>query len=317
MKEPTHPEGDQPMSAQPARSPRPLGTLGPQSGRAPTAQRMIFGETLRKYRDACGLKEKDAAERLGNCSASKISRLERGEHDFKESDVLRLLEIYHVVDRVERERLLAMSRHANGKGWWDSYRDVAPKELQTYVSLEDIAQRIRCYESGQLPGLLQTMDYTRALVRANSPDAEDHKAIDRIVELRAMRARRFLEESDTQLICVLDEVTLSRGYGSQTIMHQQMNHLIDLAGHERITFRLIPSAGLNVPVQIGTTTIFDFAEDQLPAIVYVEGCNGGIYLQDRHGVDTYEKRFDYLRVAAQNPVACVTKLGAYARKYGG
>jgi transcriptional regulator with XRE-family HTH domain len=133
---------------------------------------MIFGATLRKHREALKLKEKDVAEQVGGWSATKISRLERGEHTFKEGDVLRLLEVYKVTDAAERERLLGLCREANKKTWWDGYRDVAPKELQTYVSLEDIAQRIRSDESGQLFGLLQTVDYTRALVRASRDLAE-------------------------------------------------------------------------------------------------------------------------------------------------
>ncbi|MFC4033479.1 helix-turn-helix domain-containing protein [Streptomyces polygonati] len=306
------------MPAQPSRTPtrsaQGVRNVRPLSGRAPTAQRMIFGETLRKHREALGLKEKEVAEAIGGCSASKISRLENGEHDFKEKDVLCLLDVYQVADPAERERLLALSQEANQKGWWEAWRDVAPKELQTYVSLEDIAARIRSYESGQLLGLLQTADYTRALVQANSLEPSGRTA-DRIIELRAMRAQRFLEESATQLICVLDEVTLSRGYGTNQIMHQQIEHLIDLAEHERISFRLAPSARLNLPVQIGTTTIFDFTADQLPAIVYVERCNGGLYLQDRHEVDSYERGFDRLMVNTLGPVACLQKLKDYSKKY--
>ncbi|CAG6394632.1 helix-turn-helix domain-containing protein [Streptomyces cocklensis] len=302
------------MSAQPSRAPRGVRHVRPLSGRAPTAQRMIFGETLRKHRDALGLTEKEVARAVGGCSASKISRLESGEHDFKEKDVLGLLDVYGVVDADERERLLGLSQQANEKGWWEAWRDVAPKELQTYVSLEDIAARIRSYESGQLLGLLQIPDYTRALVKANSLEPNVRTA-ERIIELRTMRAQRFLRDSGTQLICVLDEVTLSRGYGTNPIMRRQIEHLIELAGHERISFRLAPSARLNLPVQIGTTTVFDFAADQLPAIVYIERCNGGLYLQDRQEVDSYERGFDRLMVGSLGSAACVQKLKDYCQKY--
>jgi len=275
---------------------------------------MIFGETLRKHREALGLTERQVGQAIGNCSASKISRLESGEHDFKEKDVLCLLDVYQVVDPAERERLLELSQEANEKGWWEAWRDVAPKELQTYVSLEDIAARIRSYESGQLLGLLQIPDYTRALVRANSPEP-DRRTAERIMELRAMRAQRFLRESTAQLICVLDEVTLSRGYGTHPIMRRQIEHLMELSAHERISFRLAPSAKLNLPVQIGTTTVFDFTADQLPAIVYVERCNGGLYLQDRQEVDSYERGFDRLMVNSLGPASCLQKLKDYCQKY--
>ncbi|MFG1807191.1 helix-turn-helix domain-containing protein [Streptomyces sp. NPDC049040] len=302
------------MSAQPSRAPRGVRHVRPLSGRAPTAQRMIFGETLRKHREALGLTERQVGQAIGSCSASKISRLESGEHDFKEKDVLCLLDVYQVADPAERERLLELSQQANEKGWWEAWRDVAPKELQTYVSLEDIAARIRSYESGQLLGLLQIPDYTRALVKANSLEP-NRRTAERIMELRAMRAQRFLRESTAQLICVLDEVTLSRGYGTNPIMRRQIEHLMELSAHERISFRLAPSAKLNLPVQIGTTTVFDFTADQLPAIVYVERCNGGLYLQDRQEVDSYERGFDRLMVNSLGPASCLQKLKDYCQKY--
>ncbi|WP_328917460.1 MULTISPECIES: helix-turn-helix domain-containing protein [unclassified Streptomyces] len=305
------------MPAQPVRVPRGARNVHSLSGRAPTAQRMMFGATLRKHREALGLTEREVAQQIGGCSASKISRLESGEHDFKERDVLSLLDVYKVVVPAERERLLLLSRQANEKGWWEAWRDVTPKELQTYVSLEDVAQRIRSYESAQLLGLLQTTDYTRALVRANSSQTDNGRQIDRITELRAERARRFMEESDTELMCVLDEVTLSRGYGTRQVMRDQIQHLIDLAEHERITFRLAPYSGMNIPVQIGTTTIFDFEADQLPAIVYVEHRSGGMYQHDRDEVDGYAMGFDRLLVASMKPSACLTRLKDYAMKYSG
>ncbi|MEE4543964.1 helix-turn-helix transcriptional regulator [Streptomyces sp. V4-01] len=302
------------MSAQPARSPRTVLNLHPAAGRAPTAQRMIFGATLRKHREACSLKEKDAAEHLNGCSASKISRMEGGVHDFKEADVLRLFALYGITDDEERARLLGMCRLANKKAWWEGYLDVAPKELQTYTSLEEIAQRIRCYESGQLFGLVQTSDYTRALVQANMPDAAP-SVIDKIVEFREMRAHRFAEESTTELVYVLDEVTLSRGFGGRKVMLRQIIRLLELFDHPRITFRLIPSRGNDIPVQMGTSAIFDFAEDQLPPIVYVEGLIGGLYLQDEDSVDTWVKSFDRLQIAAHHRQACKKKLAEYAMTY--
>lgn len=299
-----------------SRSPRTVRNLHAMSGRAPTAQRMKFGEMLRQHRVRLGLTEKEVAQRLGGRSASKISRLESGEHDFKESDVRSLLDVYGVEDPAERERMLELAHEANQKGWWEPYSDVATKELQTYVSLEDIAQRMRSFETGQLHGLLQIPDYTRALVRANSPHL-DAKSVERITELRRLRAERFLQDSSAELKCVLDEVTLSRGYGSDSIMQQQVEHLISLADHPRLTFRLIPTRGLNLPVQIGPTTIFDFAAGQLPAIVYAERIDGGLYLQDPAAVDRYAKAFDHLLVKAKPPARYLQKLKDYSKLYGG
>jgi hypothetical protein len=182
------------------------------------------------------------------------------------------------------------------------------------VSLEDIAQLIRSYENEQLLGLLQIPDYTRHLVSVNSPE-KSKQEVDRIAELREARQERFLRESKTELLCVLDEATLVRGYGSKAVMRRQLEHLITLADHERINFRLAELSRLNMPVQIGTTTIFEFEDGQFPNVVYIEGPTAGQYLEDAGAVDEYSKRFDRLLVASTRSTACVRKLQHHRNKY--
>jgi transcriptional regulator with XRE-family HTH domain len=299
----------QPVGDRPQRGRRGVREL---SGRAPTARRMIFGRLLRQLRIEAGLNERDTA-RLMKQSSSKISRLEGGFHDFKEPDVERLLDITGVADQEERERLLVMARQANEPGWWDQWSDVSTKSLQTHVSLEDIAQRIRSYEMQQIVGLLQIPDYAKALVQANSDRRKPQ--IDRIVELREMRQRKFLDESKAHLLCIIDEVTLVRGYGTEQTMRRQIDHLISLADHPRVNFRLVELSRHNLPVQVGTTTVFDFEDGQLPDIVYLESANGGRFLQEPEQVDEHAKAFDRLLVTSMNQLACVRRMQHYSRKY--
>jgi transcriptional regulator with XRE-family HTH domain len=273
---------------------------------------MIFGAVLRKHREALDLREAEVARKLV-WSASKVSRLEKGEHSFKPGDVGKLLSVYGVHDAAEQERMFGLARDANARQWWDSYRGVR-KELQTHVSLEEIAQRLRSYENAQLLGLLQIPDYTRALVNSYDPHASP-ATIDSRTEFRALRASRFFNESTATLMCAIDEITLSRGYGNREIMRRQCEHLIDLAEHERVTFRIVPSSGFGFPTQIGTTTIFDFADDQLETIVYAERPNGALYLHDEQEVDEYVKGFDRLMVMSMSPKLSVQKLRDYVKKY--
>ncbi|WP_037909138.1 helix-turn-helix domain-containing protein [Actinacidiphila yeochonensis] len=273
---------------------------------------MIFGATLRQRREARGLTTEDVGRHIGQ-SASKVSRMENGRHDFKEEDLHRLFGIYGITEQAERERLLHLARKANERGWWDAWSDVSTKTLQTLVSLEDMAQRIRCYEIGQLPGLVQTTDYTRELIRANSPAREAQEA-ERAVELRAMRQLRFAEAGDRKLLCVLDEVTLVRGYGTRQVMRRQLEHLVALSERPDISLRLVELTRLNLPVQIGTTTIFDFADGRLPDIVYIERPNGGLYLHDESEVDEHVKGFDRLLYASLGHHATVRRIQDHLKK---
>lgn len=267
---------------------------------------------LRLLRMRAGLKEAQAAEVIDFDYASKISRMEKGEHDFKEHEVCALLRAYGAADH-ECERVRSLAMKANRPSWWDEWSDVSPNSLQTHVSLEEIAQRIRSYEMQQLLGLLQIPEYTRALVLANSPHTEE-KAVDRIVEFRAMRQRRFLEASTAHLLCLLDEVTLTRGYGTPECMGKQLDRLLELAHHPRITFRLAPLNGRNMPVQLGTTTIFDFADGALSDIVYLEQSNGGRYIHDPARVDEHVKGFDLLLLTSLTKQATLRRIADHRRK---
>src|SRR5215207_2477746 len=110
-----------------------------QSERAgPTVRRMLVGAKLRRLRTDMGLSREEAAEAI-RASEWKIHRLENGQVGFKERDIIDLL------------------RH---------YGDVLPPWFRTYVDLESAATLIRTYEGQFVPGLLQTDDYMRALVRA-------------------------------------------------------------------------------------------------------------------------------------------------------
>jgi transcriptional regulator with XRE-family HTH domain len=271
------------------------------------------GETLRRLRTSAGFKEKEAAEVI-KCSASKISRLESGQHDFREPELRTLLDFYKMTDPAARDDLIGLALKANEPGWWDKWHDVCTNPLRTHVSLEEVAHWIRSYEVAQLVGLLQIPDYARALVRANSPEL-DKRAVDRIVELRTVRRQRFLDESDADLLCVLDEVTLARGYGPSETMRRQLDFLMSLADNPRITFRLVPLNGRNLPVQsVGTTTIFDFTDKRLPSMVYMEFPNGGQYIEDPTRVDAHVKSFDRLGTASMNQAAAVQKMRDYLRK---
>ena len=67
---------------------------------------------------------------------------------------------------------MALARQANSPGWWHKYGDVLPDWFQVYVGLEEAASLIRLYEVQFVPGLLQTADYARAVVRLGQPAAD-------------------------------------------------------------------------------------------------------------------------------------------------
>lgn len=303
------------VSAQPSFGQRRPRIVGDVTGRPPVASRLLFGMMLRGLRLERDVTAKEVYRATG-IRESKLSRLEGGCHDFKEADLRALFAFYGRTDPQWIDHQLHAARQANERPWWHPWNDVSTNALQTHVSFEDVAHLIRSYEMQQLQGLLQIPDYTRALIRANAV-AKSPAHIDRIVEFRQERQRRFFEHSEGFLLCLLDETTLARGYGTHEVMQRQMEHLLHLAETHprRLGLRLVPLKALNQPVQIGSTTFFTFAEGALPTIIYTERPGRGEYLQDPDLVDEQMKAFDRLLGASLNQQACLRRIKDYHRSY--
>ncbi|MFJ4685224.1 helix-turn-helix domain-containing protein [Streptomyces sp. NPDC091377] len=288
---------------------------GPKAGRrgavrylqnetAPSASRMVLGNALRHRRNLAGLKLEEVAKRLG-VSSSKVSRIESGSIPAKEQDLLRLFAVYRIEHRGDQEELLELSQVAKEAAWWQPWSAITPKYLQAVVSFEDMAQRIRSYESQYLYGLLQTPEYARALIERGRGPVSAH---DDLVDFRAKRQQRFAAAPGKTLIAVVDEAALRRPIGSVDIMRGQVQHLIELTRNPRYQLRLAELGRFGVPVELGSTTVFDFESRLLPTIACMEGFDGSLAIDDDQMVDRRAKMFDALRARALGPHAMRRKL---------
>ena len=71
----------------------------------------------------------------------------------------------------ERADVLRLAREAARPGWWHQYGEILPGWFEFYIGLEAAASRIRTYEMQFVPGLLQTPEYARAVIRGGHPAA--------------------------------------------------------------------------------------------------------------------------------------------------
>src|SRR5580700_10458333 len=134
----------------------------PEPTEGPTVLRIMLGGQLRRLRESRGITAQASARAIRG-SESKISRIELGRNAIREIDVLDLL-TYYGVGAVEREQLLTLAEQANRPGWWHRYNDILPDWFQSYVGMEEAATSIRVYEAQFIPGLLQTPQYTAAVL---------------------------------------------------------------------------------------------------------------------------------------------------------
>jgi hypothetical protein len=270
---------------------------GAQSG--PTALRIVLGGHLRRMRVAAGISRSDAGWEIRS-SESKISRMELGRVGLRERDVSDLLTLYGLDDEEERERLLGLAREANNPGWWHRFGDVLPSWFQSYIDLEGTAELIRLYDLQLIPGLLQTPEYTRAVVqlgRGSVPTEE----VERRIALRLQRQEALTRPEPIRLWAVVDEAALRRPVGGTTCIVEQLDHLIKISEMPNVTLQVAPFGLGGHAAQAGAFTILRFREPDLPDKVYIEHLTSALYLDTPEELDQYTAAMEALCVAAPQP----------------
>jgi transcriptional regulator with XRE-family HTH domain len=262
---------------------------------SPTVRRRRLALELRRLREAARLTCEEVAEHL-ECSASKISRVETGRVSVSPRDVRDMLELYGV-PTAQRESLVQLARDSRQKGWWHAYSDTMQPQMATYIGLESAASEIRIYEVSLIPGLLQTEDYARAVIRAgmvNSP-AED---IERRVSLLMARQPAVVRDDPPKVWAVLDEAALRRRVGGSGLMRLQLEHLLAQAALPNVAVQVIPFGGGAHPAMGRPFIILVFPERVDTDVIYLEDLTSALYLEDVAEVDRYNVFFNHLRATA-------------------
>jgi transcriptional regulator with XRE-family HTH domain len=272
------------------------GLANQQAG--PTILRILVGAHLRRLREASGISREKAGYAIRG-SHSKISRLELGRSSVKLRDIADLLSLYGIRDEAERSALLALAEQSNEPGWWDEFKDVTPEWFEPYLGLEQGAAMIRGYDVQFVPGLLQTEQYARSVIRFGHPDLPTAQA-ERRVTLR-MRRQEILERHDPpRLWMIVDEGALRRQIGDPATMRGQFEHLISLARRPRVTLQVMPFASGH-PLGGGPITLLRFAEDELDDVVYLEQLAHAIYVTKPAELAPYWHFMNQLGVRALPP----------------
>src|ERR1700743_3745755 len=184
----------------------------------PTVRQRRLAQALRELRHEAGLTQDAVAARM-DWHTSKLFRLENARSPrVNWLDVRELMDMYGVRSP-HREALIQLAKDARMMGWWTPYRDVF---TGSYVALEDEASAMRLYCPELVPGLLQTEDYARAVIRAVRP-GYDEESVERRVIARLARQKELLDRiSPLDLALVLNEAVLRRLVGGAPTLGAQL-----------------------------------------------------------------------------------------------
>jgi transcriptional regulator with XRE-family HTH domain len=292
-------------------------------------RRRLLGSALREYRETLGYNLEDAA-RILDCDRSKMSRIETGERGIGAEELEELLREYGV-PIIEQEALLAVAHRGRESGWWLDYRDVLPPEAQDFVSLEIAATEILAYEVNQVPDLLQTSDYMRAVAAEDARYTSDEQRA-HAMEVKLNRQRIVVAGRVPSIDVVVTEGALRQTVGPPRVMREQLGRLAALAeagfadglpdihrpeeDRSRVSLRVLPfAAGAHAAAGYGSMTLLRFAETQEIGVIHLPALSGGISLEGRGEVARYLRAFAQLRSAALNTSRSAQLIRAISRSY--
>jgi transcriptional regulator with XRE-family HTH domain len=248
----------------------------------PTVRRQELGAELRVLRKKAHFTLEQACEII-NVSPSKLSRIETGHRRASPEEVSALLAVYGA-DHKKRDRLLALTRECDEVGWWQRNLTDYAERKHTLITLESKAESIVSFELGLVPSLLQTGEYTRAVMLEMGVIPEED--IEERMVTRLRRHSVLLRREPPELLAIIDELALRRIVGGRDVLRCQLEHLIQEADRPNITIRVVPNDGQVHSAVDGSFIVV--RRSGFSPVVFIETLTSGLFVEERAEVDMYE-----------------------------
>lgn len=254
-----------------------------------TARRLRLAAELRRERKKADVELKDAADHLGLVPSS-LSRMETAKAEVKVPYVESLMRLYGAPDETT-DALKQLARDARKRGWWRDYKDVLTSEYQDYIGFETEAFTVHEYQPDAVPGLLQTEDYSRALLRGQLPDTPTDD-VERRVKVRMERQGRLRGDDPLQLRVVVGESALRYLVGDRDVMRGQLQHLAEMADPSNVNVRIqvLPFEGGAHAGMSGSFIILGYDDLKL---IYLEHLTTSQYLDKEEHIDAYTLMYEH------------------------
>ena len=205
--------------------------------------------------------------------------MEQGRSQIKGPQIESLLRTLKIDDRRLEQRLLELAELSkDNEEPYDKYRESLSTEALHFFGYEEVATHIRDLQLVFVPGLLQTDDYAREIIRSVQGVTGD---IDGFLSSRHDRQQKIIfREAPPRLSFIIDEAVLYRPFGSADIMHEQLRKLQELDKHADISIKIVPLSEGASPALRGSFTLLEF--DKYPDVLFIEGPRGdlNVYEQD-------------------------------------
>ncbi|MFE9927270.1 helix-turn-helix domain-containing protein [Streptomyces sp. NPDC005774] len=243
-----------------------------------------FGRQLKLLRIRAGLERPEFGKRVGY-SPETVASIEQGRRIPQAGFIEKADEVLGVGG------VLNALKEEVGKAHYPAFfRDAA--------RLEADAQELFLYAMQAVPGLLQTEEYTRALLAMRRP-LLDEATIEQRVAARLSRQEVFGSWPSPLTSFVIEEAVLHKPFGGAEVLRGVLENIL-LVGHKRnVEIQVMPNdrednAGVDGPF----TLITPKKGDQ---IAYLEVQGRSILVTDRDEVRAISARYGIIRSQALAP----------------
>ncbi|QQQ76949.1 helix-turn-helix domain-containing protein [Saccharothrix sp. 6-C] len=253
-----------------------------------------LAHVLKKLRTTSGIST-DAVGEAVDMSGSKISRIETSGAGIYLDDLEKLLDFYKVA-RKQRVELLDLARHAEQRGMLRmNNNQKVHEDWQTWADFEAEASSLLNYEPLMIPGLLQTPEYARSIIKATGHALTDAQ-VDALVASRMARQGLLNRSTPLRLSVIIEQGVLERPFHDQGAQRRQIRHLIDAGERSNITVRVVPTdaelhGGLNGPF-----VILEYDDD--PSLVLLENKVASLFIDEDDQIEVFEATWAALRRSA-------------------
>jgi transcriptional regulator with XRE-family HTH domain len=243
-----------------------------------------WGDELRYHREQAGLTQEGLARKVF-VSPSLIAMTETGKRAPKS-------------DFIKAADTVLNTGGALGRLWRRIMRSSYLEWFRPFVEVEAEADSILEYEAQAVPGLLQTEEYSRALLRTGRVRDSDEQ-IERHVAARMSRQEVLTRANPPFLWAILDEAVLRRPVGGAEVMRDQCAWLVRAAESPDIVLQVLPfAAGAHAGMD-GSMTLFSLPDQK--DLIYAEAFGDGQIIGRPEEVEHCRLCLDLLRACALAP----------------
>ncbi|WP_063039374.1 DUF5753 domain-containing protein [Nocardia pseudovaccinii] len=290
-----------------------------------TLPRRALGRRLRELRLEAK-KSQLAAGLAIEVSKQGVGRLEDGQVVRISTAQYRDLLDFYGADEDAKTEVLGLYQEVKAakgdpsSGWWRAYADVVNPHFDHFMSLEQACSRMTAFQLTLLPGLLQTPEYRRWLVKTADP-AMSAVDMERRLELTARRQRRLAEDPEFSLEVLLSESALRHLVGGREVMGEQLQHLLSVGSLPNVSIRVIPfDVGGHPGLVVQSFTLFEFPPLHAsrlpePPVVFVEGFTGALFLEEDSAIERHRSAATGLRQVALSESATKLLVEEIAEEY--